>query len=115
MHNSTRLAIACLLLIAACATPRDRLPNIAKIYEQAALDEIRNPVIVIHGILGARLEDRETKRTVWGAFTNESYDPNTKEGARALSLSLDPLQTASAYMPEQNDSATLNKPKPPKT
>lgn len=97
--NSTRLAFACLLLFAACASPRDRLPNIAKIYEQAALDEVRNPVVVIHGILGARLEDRKTKRTVWGAFTNEAYDPNTEEGARALSLPLDPLDNATAYMP----------------
>ncbi len=101
MNNSTRLAIALLFLLAACTSPRTRVPNIAKIYEQAALDEIRNPVVVIHGILGARLVDRETKRTVWGAFTNEAYDPNTKEGARALALPLDPLQRASAYMPEK--------------
>ncbi len=95
------LLLAPLLLLLACTSPREKLPNIAKIYEQAALDEIRNPVVVIHGMLGARLADRETKRTVWGAFTNEAYDPNTEEGARALSLPLDPLRKASAYMPDK--------------
>ncbi|MHC4077060.1 MAG: lipase family alpha/beta hydrolase [Planctomycetota bacterium] len=101
MNHKARLVLVPLLLLAACTSPRARLPNIAKIYEQAALDEIRNPVVVIHGILGARLADRETKRTVWGAFTNEAYDPNTRAGARALALPLDPLQSAHDYMPEQ--------------
>lgn len=101
MDNSTRVALAFLFLLAACTSPRTRVPNIAKIYEDAALDEVRNPVVVIHGILGARLADRETRRTVWGAFTNEAYDPNTREGARALSLPLEPLRSASAYMPEK--------------
>lgn len=102
MNNKAPFVLALLLLpLAACTSPRTRTPNIAKIYEQAALDEIRNPVVVIHGILGARLADRETRRTVWGAFTNDAYDPNTREGARALSLPLDPLRPASAYMPEK--------------
>lgn len=99
MNGRARFGLAFLVLLSACASPRTRVPNIAKIYEAAALDEIRNPVVVIHGILGARLADRQTGRTVWGAFTNEAYDPNTREGARALSLSLDPLQPASSYMP----------------
>ena len=43
MNNRARLAVAVLLPLAACTSPRARLPNIAKIYEQAALDEIRNP------------------------------------------------------------------------
>ena len=65
---SASLAIY-LLAITGCASPRDALPDIANIYKQAALNEIRNPVVVIHGILGARLGNRESGQQLWVAFT----------------------------------------------
>jgi len=49
----------------------------------------RNPVIVIPGILGSRLVDDETGKTVWGAFRSEYADPDTPEGAQLISLPLD--------------------------
>ena len=98
MHYKVHLALSSSLLLVACASPRSKMPAIAKIYEQAALDEIRNPVVVIHGILGARLTDRQTGKIVWGAFTNEAYDPNTRVGTQALSLPLDVPRSAHEYM-----------------
>jgi len=73
-----------------CASPRDRLPDIAHIYEKAALNEARNPVVVIHGILGSRLaKPGPAGQSVWGAFTGNYADPATREGARAIALPMD--------------------------
>jgi hypothetical protein len=82
--------IGCLALSPCCSSPRQSLPEIAEIYRDSALEEARNPVIVIHGILGSRLVQRSTGRTVWGAFTSEGVDPETPEGARAVALSFQP-------------------------
>ncbi|MEO0479404.1 MAG: hypothetical protein AAF196_07985 [Planctomycetota bacterium] len=69
------------------------------LYGEAALDEVRNPVVVIHGILGARLYDPETEKIVWGAFTSQSVDPNEAEGAALIGLPLDPPRSAFDYDP----------------
>ena len=97
MNIRSTLALATFVLFFACTSPRSKLPDIANIYKEAALDEIRNPVVVLHGVLGARLVDSENGKTVWGAFTNKSYDPNTPEGTRAMCLSLDVPASASDY------------------
>lgn len=45
-----------------------------------------NPVIVIPGILGSRLVDRESGRVVWGAFEGGYANPETPQGARLIAL-----------------------------
>ena len=50
------VAILALLALSGCASPRDTLPDIANIYKDAALNNTRNPVSVIHGCCGARLD-----------------------------------------------------------
>jgi hypothetical protein len=90
------------LALAACAG-RGPEPRIADIYREAALEEVRNPVIVIHGILGARLEQRSTGKVVWGAFTREGVDPGTPEGAQAIALPLEIPASAAAYAPDASD------------
>ncbi|MGK0302786.1 MAG: hypothetical protein ACI89X_003672, partial [Planctomycetota bacterium] len=85
--------VALALLAASCSSPRDHIPEIRKLYQGAAQRHTRNPVVVIHGILGARLEDRVSKKTVWGAFTSDATDPTTEEGARALALPFADLTT----------------------
>jgi hypothetical protein len=95
--------MAALALLAACASPRGVEPPVRELYREAALREARNPVVVIHGILGARLEQRSTGRSVWGAFTGESIDPATPEGARAIALPLAQPADAFAYDPAQAD------------
>lgn len=82
------------LSITACSSPREVDPDIATLYKRAASIETRNPVVVIHGILGARLQDRETSRSVWGAFGSSSVDPGSAEGQRLLALSLTPPKSA---------------------
>ncbi|HEX5050679.1 MAG TPA: hypothetical protein VFZ65_02805 [Planctomycetota bacterium] len=80
------LAIGLLSWLAGCASPRRTSPVVRELYHATARREARNPVVVIHGMLGARLEQRSTGKTVWGAFTSDGIDPNTREGARALAL-----------------------------
>ncbi len=46
----------------------------------------RNPVIVIPGLLGSKLQDAETDTIVWGAFSGKFADPATKKGARLAAL-----------------------------
>ncbi|MEL6181865.1 MAG: hypothetical protein AAFS10_23090, partial [Myxococcota bacterium] len=63
-----------LLLTAACSSPRTHVPDLATVYKEAAQSDIRNPAVVIHGVLGSRLVQRDTGMVVWGAFTNEAVD-----------------------------------------
>jgi hypothetical protein len=97
------VALALPLLPIACSSPRGSLPRIAELYSEAAKKEARNPVIVIHGVLGARLGQRSSGKTVWGAFTSDGFDPNTEEGARAIALPLGPPRSAADYDPERED------------
>jgi pimeloyl-ACP methyl ester carboxylesterase len=94
------MALSLAVLMVACsAAPRDRHPIVRDIYRTAARREARNPVIVIHGILGARLEERATKRTLWGAFTEDYADPETADGAALIALPLKAPGSALAYEP----------------
>ena len=91
------------MLLVSCSSPRGSLPRIAELYSEAAKREARNPVIVIHGVLGARLAQRSTGKTVWGAFTRDGVDPNSAAGARAIGLPLEPSLSAETYDPEVED------------
>lgn len=93
------LAIATLSLLVACASPREKVPMVRELYRDAASREARNPVVVIHGILGARLQEQVTGRTVWGAFTEDYADPETPEGARLVALPLQAPRSAFDYDP----------------
>ncbi|MCI0589325.1 MAG: hypothetical protein L0323_21120 [Planctomycetes bacterium] len=75
------------LLASACSTD-SRVPDLGGLYNRAAQDHspTRNPVILIPGILGSRLRDGGSGRTVWGAFDGDYADPKTPEGARLVSL-----------------------------
>jgi pimeloyl-ACP methyl ester carboxylesterase len=68
------------------------VPDLGDLYNQLAQQEDpdRNPVIVIPGILGSRLEDGNTGETVWGAFGSGAVDPTSAEGAPLLALPMAP-------------------------
>ena len=57
----------------ACASGPKQRVDLKKIYDKSAQYHApdRNAVIVIPGILGSRLIDDETGKTVWGAFRAE--------------------------------------------
>lgn len=78
--------LLCFIFLGACATQQDRTLKI--LYERSAQyhKPDRNPVIVIPGILGSRLVDEASGRTVWGAFDATSVDPRNPEDALLLAL-----------------------------
>lgn len=63
-------------------------PDLGAIYDESAqkIGAQRNPVIVIPGILGSKLEEPGMKTPVWGAFTYGAADPDYPEGARLVAL-----------------------------
>jgi pimeloyl-ACP methyl ester carboxylesterase len=65
-------------------------PDFVALYDRAAKQTAaqRNPVIVIPGILGSRLVDRETGTPIWGSFDDSFADPSTPEGARMTAFDM---------------------------
>jgi len=80
-------AAAAIIAAAGCALSQPHA-NLGQIYNQAAQapDYLRNPVIVIPGILGSRLVDDESDRVVWGDFDRASASPKKPAGIRLVSL-----------------------------
>ncbi len=71
-----------------CAAGLSPAPDLGGLYNRAAQsgDAIRNPVIVIPGIGGSKLVDRDTGRVVWGAFAGTYANPSRPDGARLVAL-----------------------------
>ncbi len=82
-----RIVVATVVATVGCTHSRPHA-NMGQIYNDAAQapDYLRNPVIVIPGILGSRLVDDETDRVVWGDFDRSSANPKEPEGIRLVSL-----------------------------
>ncbi len=88
-QRSVRAAILAfaLLHLVACGARRPGA-DLGLLYNDAAqgIGDDRNPVIVIPGILGSKLESPDTHTPVWGSFTYGASDPDTPEGARLIAL-----------------------------
>ena len=67
-------------------------PHLGAIYSRSAQyhDGHRNPVIVIPGILGSRLRDRDSGRVVWGSFGLRKFNPLNPTDASLLALPMQP-------------------------
>ncbi|MDP3938704.1 MAG: hypothetical protein Q8R92_11300 [Deltaproteobacteria bacterium] len=83
-------AAGCLVFLLGCRTTAEA-PDLAGLYNRAASyhGADRNPIIVIPGILGSRLVDAPTGRTVWGAFSGDYANPQKPDGARLLALPME--------------------------
>jgi hypothetical protein len=84
------LLAVCLLLLSSCFTTYDR-PDLGSLYNQAAQYHRpeRNPIVVIPGLMGSKLEDPASGRIVWGAFTHRAAHPGDPEGARLIALPME--------------------------
>ncbi|MEM9110780.1 MAG: hypothetical protein AAGC72_12225 [Planctomycetota bacterium] len=82
------LAPLSLVLVGCSSAPR---PDLGAIYDEPAqkIGPQRNPVIVIPGILGSKLEEPGLKTPVWGAFTYGAADPDRPDGARLVALPME--------------------------
>ncbi len=83
MKRAVAVAVMVALGAAACRTTSPA-PDLSGLYGQVARyhDETTNPVIVIPGILGSKLIDPASGRTVWGAFGGGAANPQKSDGAR---------------------------------
>lgn len=83
--TSKALFVLALTLSTSCSK-RVAAPDLGGLYSKTvqASEYQRNPVIVIPGILGSRLEDTESGRVVWGAFRGDYADPSDPDGLRLI-------------------------------
>jgi hypothetical protein len=90
------------LLFAACAATFHQVPDLGGLYDRAAaVDESqRNPVIVIPGILGSKLRDRDSGAIVWGAFAGAYANPTKPDGARLVAL---PMRESASLVDLRDD------------
>ena len=90
----------CLPLVVGCAS--QSAPDLGGLYNREAQYHgvVRNPIVVIPGILGSKLsvaipgaepaaDGTVPMTTVWGAFGGDYADPRTPEGARQVALPLE--------------------------
>jgi pimeloyl-ACP methyl ester carboxylesterase len=86
-----RLALLVLLVLSSCVASEKR-PDLAAIYSKTAesIGPLRNPVVVIPGILGSKLiqpaRNGTAEKIVWGAFTYGAADPDYPDDARLVAL-----------------------------
>ncbi|MFQ5757798.1 MAG: hypothetical protein ACE5H7_17110 [Acidiferrobacterales bacterium] len=80
-----RLIIVLTLVLAGCATtPKE--PDLKRLYAVSSADRSQNPVILIHGILGARLRTKDDNKEIWpGSLTNFLFG-----NLDSLALEIDP-------------------------
>lgn len=83
------LALALLLLATSCGG--HHRPDLGSIYNRAAQAHgpERNPVIVIPGILGSKLNQAGSERIVWGAFGATTAKPSRPDDARLIALPME--------------------------
>ena len=93
--RSTSNAAVCLILflyvlLPGCAT-HPKAPDLGELYTRGAQYHgvESNPVIVIPGVLGSRLELENSDLVVWGAFSGEYANPSTPSGARLVALPME--------------------------
>ncbi len=86
-RETLRCASAALatLLLAACASVSTR-PDLARLYAQSMRANDQPPVVVVHGVLGAKLRDPASGRELWpGGVTRLAFSE-----FRELALEIDP-------------------------
>ena len=88
-YVSLRLVI-CLALVCLCSACSTRLniPDFGEIYTRSAMYHgiDRNPIIVIPGVLGSKLKDEVSGKSIWGAFGGGYADPSVDEEMRLIAL-----------------------------
>jgi hypothetical protein len=85
---ATIVLLAAAVAVGGCAAAVSPAPDLGGLYNRAAQagDAARNPVIVVPGIGGSKLMDRDTGRVVWGAFAGTYANPGRPDGARLVAL-----------------------------
>lgn len=79
---------ALVLMISSGCSQKQRTVNLGELYNRSARSHPidRNPVILIPGIKGSQLVDKETGTIIWGAFGGKGLNPNTPLGLELFSV-----------------------------
>jgi pimeloyl-ACP methyl ester carboxylesterase len=82
------VGLAAAISLWGCSSSEPKNPPLNDIYGATAraIGAARNPVVVIPGILGTRLVEKDTGQVVWGAFTYGAADTDFPDGARLVAL-----------------------------
>jgi len=94
------IAVAAVACFTGCALSHRY--DMARIHETSAAREARHPVIVIHGLLGAKLRDERTHESAWGRFIDAITVPEHDDlalpiGAPTLAANRDHLIPYALY------------------
>ncbi len=87
MRVATVIFCVITILITGC-TSQHKTPDLGGLYNALVQNEspYRNPVILIPGLLGSHLIERDSKEVAWGAFGINRTNPDTEKGARRIAL-----------------------------
>jgi len=79
--------ITVFLAVVSCQ-PAYKSPDLAGLYNNLVQNEnpYRNPVILIPGLLGSKLIDRQSQKMVWGHFGFEPYVANSGSSKKRIAL-----------------------------
>ena len=85
-------------------------PDLGKIYSRTAQCEHidRNPVILIPGLLGSKLRDEDSGKNIWGNFNRDAANIETPEGARMMSILMQPGASLKEITDSVNPYSTLD-------
>ena len=67
------------------------MANLGPIYDPTVRlkNTLRNPVIIVPGMMGSTLEQTSENRIVWGVFDSHGIDPNVASDVRLISCPID--------------------------
>ncbi len=78
------LFIICIVLISCSNEPK---PDLKRLFSQSSMVDDQPPVIFLHGVLGSRLRDKETKKEVWFGSLSKLLFGDYEQ----LALDIDPM------------------------
>jgi pimeloyl-ACP methyl ester carboxylesterase len=97
------------LILAGCSSP-PRTSDLGGMYNEMAQHEgpYRNPIVLIPGILGSKLADRQADQIVWGTFGIGGSNPSRPSGARLIALPMQKGKNLSELQDSLEPAGTLD-------
>jgi pimeloyl-ACP methyl ester carboxylesterase len=108
---SSHLICAVFFLSLAGCSAAYKVPDLGGLYDSLVQNEspYRNPVILIPGLLGSKLVDKDTGAVIWGSFGSDSEGPGTVEGARLFALPMRDVGSLSNMRDQVIPAGTLDR------
>ena len=106
----TRRIALPLLFLLGCAQSGPT-PDLGRLYDRAAQthDDLRNPVILIPGLMGSRLVDPQSGQVIWGSFRGDYAHPDRPEDARRIALPMREGASLADLVPEVRTEGSIDR------